>query len=601
MESVKHPHRDDIERYAIGALDEVQFADIQLHFRTCEACAAELQREARLDLAIGEVARTLPARSALRGYTIERTVSGGGSVRTHDGRSPAGEKVVIKEVTFRTAPSLDVIASFEKEAALLRQLDHPGIPRYVDSFEESEGGEQRLYLVHRYVEGESLEARLAHHRFDEAEVIAIARDVLATLSYLHTRSPAIYHRDIRPANLLRTSKGRILLTSFGSARDLSVTSAGTIAGMFGYVPPGQLVGLVDQTSDLYALGATLIHLMTRRPPWQDENLVEAMKRAHMSSRLRAFLSKLVAPDALQRFHSAGEALDALNGRIPRPARRFSAFPAVVLAASASAVAATAFVAGRVSVDRALPQTPPPVVAEVATTGSLMLRSSPSGARVLLDGSPMMISGGRAAVTPCDLEQLRFGQVYDLRFELAGHEPFVKRILMAPVFDGTTIHGRLRRVPAPEPERRIVEMGTLAVLPDRPGVRVTVDGEYVGTGPIADLPLAPGSHLVELEARGYRSESMQVWIAGGARTTIDPALERLAPDGASGFATIRTIPEGANVTIDGIYVGVAPIARHRLATGRHAVDIVWVDGRTRSTTIDIEEDRVRIFRFDPDPR
>lgn len=338
MNANDHPRREDIELYAVGGIDAVEFADIERHFAHCEKCSASLAKEAALEDAFGRLARDLEAclhcggvmdgdrcaacRTPKRpgGYDIIELISDVGGVRFYRGRAANGTPVTIKEISFASAPSMQALSGFLKEGQLLRELSHPLIPRYVANFELGGEDDKRLYLVHEEIEGDTLEDRLEVHRFTPRQLLAIAKDVLEALVYLHGRTPGIYHRDIRPGNLVRRRDGRTMLANFGSARDLSVSSHGSIVGVFGYVPPKQLVGLVDQTSDLYALGATLIHLISRRPPWEVASPMDALSRVVVPASVREFLEGLTAPEAKDRFASAEEALQNLP-RDEKPSRQ----------------------------------------------------------------------------------------------------------------------------------------------------------------------------------------------------------------------------------------------------------------------------------------
>ncbi|WP_224248221.1 serine/threonine protein kinase [Hyalangium gracile] len=235
-----------------------------------------------------------------------------------------GRRVALKELLFALVPDAARLDGFEREAEFLRQLKHPRIPRLLASFREGSGVHTRLYLAQEFVEGRSLLEELEEHRFTEHEVRRVARQVLEVLIYLHELSPQVIHRDLKPANLMRRPDGEIALVDFGSARDLvrGATHRSTLVGTFGYMPPEQLGGTVDETSDLYALGATLIHLLSRKAP--DELLRPGMEIAfeeqvNASAGMKAFLARLTERDRGQRFPSARAALAALDAlERPRP-------------------------------------------------------------------------------------------------------------------------------------------------------------------------------------------------------------------------------------------------------------------------------------------
>jgi serine/threonine protein kinase len=165
---------------------------------------------------------------------------------------------------------------FQREAEVLAQLNQPGHPRIPEVYGYFvEGGDQ--YLVMKYIEGESLERRVERlkHPLAETEVIRSAGEVADALTYLHNRKPRpVIHRDIKPANIIVDPEDRIWLVDFGLAR--ATTSSGArvmvaggktvAAGTPGYTPLEQWQMQPTPRSDIYALGATMHHLLTARDP-----------------------------------------------------------------------------------------------------------------------------------------------------------------------------------------------------------------------------------------------------------------------------------------------------------------------------------------------
>ena len=154
---------------------------------------------------------------------------------------------------------------FRREGETLMALAHPAIPLVHDTFSE----EGRHYLVMDLVEGRSLEQVLAEEGptgLSEARVLGWADQVLDVLSYLHSRPDPLIFRDLKPANIMLTPTGQIRLIDFGIARVFTQQGQGTAIGTPGYAPPEQYQGLAEPASDLYALGATMHHLLTGRDP-----------------------------------------------------------------------------------------------------------------------------------------------------------------------------------------------------------------------------------------------------------------------------------------------------------------------------------------------
>lgn len=261
--------------------------------------------------------RQCGAAAAPGGYVVERLVAQTAHSRLYLAVAPDGRRVALKELVFSLVPGARELDAFAREVALLEDLDVPGVPRFVASFQEGRGIGTRLYLAQDFVEGTSLLERLAHGPLAEAQVVDVARQVLAILDRLHTRVPAVLHRDVKPANLVAREDGSLVLVDFGAARVLQsdVTFGATLVGTFGYMAPEQLGGSVDPSTDLYSLGATLLHLVSGKPPSEllDGSFVLRVDaRIPCSKRLRAWLGKLVAPRRAARFATAREALAALD-------------------------------------------------------------------------------------------------------------------------------------------------------------------------------------------------------------------------------------------------------------------------------------------------
>src|SRR5207248_11418995 len=270
--------------------------------------------------------------------------------RTYRAQGPAG-MVALKELVFALVPTAQQLDAFQREARLLGSVSHPQIPRLIDSFREGEGPSLRLYLAQELVEGEPLSSRIG---IDESEARIIARQLLSILRYLHERG--IVHRDVKPANVLRRPDGTLVLVDFGAARALEgVTHRATLVGTFGYMPPEQLGGTVDATSDLYALGATLVHRLGRKAPADTLGPDLELRLGHLqiSPGFRAFLGRLTARRRGSRPASAAEALRLLDSPVPVVGPVRVRLPLVLAGAGALALAAFGWVAIR-RVQEALP-------------------------------------------------------------------------------------------------------------------------------------------------------------------------------------------------------------------------------------------------------
>lgn len=214
-------------------------------------------------------------------YTIIGLIGTGGmgAVYLADDNRLEGRQCAIKETLPRTNLSESVIEAtrkqFYKEASTLARLDHPNLPKVSDFFADN-GCD---YLVMDFVPGQNLlevvNAARREGRFLDQQVVLNWIDQLCdTLIYLHSRQPPVLHRDIKPANIKLTPEGRLKLVDFGLVKPLDPEDPNTLTGLQGagslpYAPLEQYVdhlGHTDARSDLYALGATIYHLLTGHTP-----------------------------------------------------------------------------------------------------------------------------------------------------------------------------------------------------------------------------------------------------------------------------------------------------------------------------------------------
>ena len=220
---------------------------------------------------------------------------------------------------------------FEREARLLARLHHPALPRVSDHFSEGDG----QFLVMQFIGGDDLGEMMTQKRapFPPDQVLTWADQLLDALDYLHTQDPQIVHRDIKPTNLKLTGRGQIILLDFGLAKGQSseISRVTTSASIFGYTPNyaplEQVQGLgTDPRSDLYALAATLYHLMTGvKPPdaltraaalvnGQPDPLLPASEQCNaVAPEVDVVLQKAMSQNRDQRYASATEMGKALHG------------------------------------------------------------------------------------------------------------------------------------------------------------------------------------------------------------------------------------------------------------------------------------------------
>lgn len=253
-------------------------------------------------------------------YQINQILGQGGSGITYQAQDQrTGNNVALKEMSLSRLKEWKDLDLFEREARVLSYLDHPAIPKYLDYLEIDSSDTYYFYLVQELATGNSLFDLVEKGwRVTEAEVISIATQLLHVLIYLHSQSPPILHRDIKPHNVIYRPNGSISLVDFGSVRQAywSKRNQGiTVVGTLGYMAPEQDRGLAYPASDLYGVAATLLFLLTQRSPAelpQKRLKIDFQSRLQISSELGLWLEKMLEPIVEDRFHSARQALLVLE-------------------------------------------------------------------------------------------------------------------------------------------------------------------------------------------------------------------------------------------------------------------------------------------------
>jgi serine/threonine protein kinase len=240
----------------------------------------------------------------------------GSQGRTFDGIDKReGRAVAIKRFDVRGARAWKDVELAEREARVLGSLSHPKLPAYIDHFEE----DGALYLVMEKIEGETLAAiRKRGGVLSENDILRFLRDAAEVLAYLHNRAPPVIHRDLKPGNVIRRPDGSFAFVDFGAVRDkLKPEGGSTVVGTFGYMAPEQFQGRALPASDVYAIGATALTMLTGEDP---ENLphkglaidVRASLRGRGNQQLVNILEQMLDPDPDKRASS----IATLLGRAP---------------------------------------------------------------------------------------------------------------------------------------------------------------------------------------------------------------------------------------------------------------------------------------------
>jgi outer membrane protein assembly factor BamB len=247
-------------------------------------------------------------------------LGGMGSVyRARDMHFPNVTKLVAVKEMINTAPDPlvreTIVQNFEREANLLATLHHPAIPRIYDYFSL----ESRSYLVLEFIHGKDMEAIIndSNGFISEDQVLNWAIELCDVLDYLHKHKPdPIIFRDMKPSNVMINSSGDVILVDFGIAKAFQSGIKGTMIGTEGYSPPEQYRGEATPAADIYALGATIHHALTRRDPRLEPPFSFAerpLRRINpaVSQEMEVIVNRALEYDPTLRFKSAAEMKEAL--------------------------------------------------------------------------------------------------------------------------------------------------------------------------------------------------------------------------------------------------------------------------------------------------
>lgn len=201
------------------------------------------------------------------------------------------------------------------ETDLLKKLSHPSLPSIIDVIE----GPDTFLIVMDYIQGNPLSKALEEYGAQPQEyVIEWAKQLCDVLEYLHTRTPPIIYRDMKPANIMLKPDGNICLIDFGTAREFKEKNLAdtTCLGTVGYAAPEQFGGMgqTDARTDIYCLGATLYHLVTGRNPCDPPYEILPIRQVNpaLSSGLERIIQKCTQRNPDDRYQSCAELMYALE-------------------------------------------------------------------------------------------------------------------------------------------------------------------------------------------------------------------------------------------------------------------------------------------------
>lgn len=221
------------------------------------------------------------------------------------------------------------LGRFQREAKMVARMEHPNIvPVY--AFEEHEG---HPFLVMKYIEGQTLKARLQKGPLSEDEILKITQAVGSALTYAHHKD--ILHRDVKPSNVLLADDGEIYLADFGLARLASVVdstlSAEILVGTPQYISPEQASGVkeLDERSDVYCFGVMLYEMSVGRVPFNADTPYAIVfdhiykplplprsLRPELSEELETVLLKALTKDREDRYPNVASLVKAFSAALP---------------------------------------------------------------------------------------------------------------------------------------------------------------------------------------------------------------------------------------------------------------------------------------------
>ena len=256
-------------------------------------------------------------------YKIVAVLGGGGMGTVYQARdlnfTDVKRLVAIKEMhTLATDSALraSMLKTFRREANILAALSHPAIVKIYDYFDLND----RAYLVMEYINGSDLELLIGKTKdLPTEKIIEWAIDLCDVLDYLHSQKPdPIVFRDMKPSNVMIDSLGRVRLIDFGIAKTFISGVKHTMIGTEGYSAPEQYKGDVTPESDIYSLGATLHHLLTRKdprlePPFSFHERPIPDFNPNVNPGLVSIIEKALNFKIEDRFHSCAEMKEALEG------------------------------------------------------------------------------------------------------------------------------------------------------------------------------------------------------------------------------------------------------------------------------------------------
>jgi serine/threonine protein kinase len=493
--------------------------------RFCPSCGRQVLDPGAATLLVGDADDALLAevRHALMGeYDIEREV-GRGSMAVVYRATEAGLKrrVAIKVLPPEMALSQALAERFKREARLAASLDHESI---IPVYREGQAG-RFLFITMKFIEGRTLEDIIeSQGPLPVSVVIHVLRAATSALAYAHERG--IVHRDVKSANIMVDSDGRVMVSDFGIARaseDASLTSTGTMVGTPYFMSPEQCAARrIGPQSDQYSLGVVAFQMLTGSVPFQAETLPGIMHhhfytpvpdvehaRLDVPVELRELIDRALAKKPENRFASTQAMLDALDA-VPFPAdarnEGLNQLRTLARGAPIPAVGIAALPALRSSV-RLTPQSEQAVaprarwISRPLILATLIAALGVFGAAAMIMRRPPPVAPTLAIATPAEAER-------------------TQTVTTAPPKRDTVLVSRpapeSAEEPKPEPPKPV---GRLRVRAFPADAEIRVDGRVLGQGVVFDSVLRAGARRLRVSAPGYQTLDTLVTIIADEITSL----------------------------------------------------------------------------------
>ncbi len=446
-------------------------------------------------------------------YEVEHELARGGMAVVFKATEVGLRRVVALKVL---PPELGLTARaaerFKREARMVAEIDHPNI---IPVYRVGQIG-GILFFVMKFVEGKSLDAILQEQGALPVPVtLYVLRAAARALAYAH--ACGIVHRDVKGANILIDSDGRVMVSDFGVAlrsSDVTLTVDGTVIGTPPFMSPEQCAGRrAGPQSDQYSLGIVAFQMLAGAVPFHADTLAGVMHHHFFTP---------VPELGLVRDDVPVQLLDVVRRALSKdPDRRFKATRDML-----TAIEATPFSErDRQKSERTLQHlVQGRAVKKIATRGLPPLADMPT---LAMEGLPVIPTRPRRLTATVRLAGLTaagmvaLGGVWLLARPSRAPAPAV----VAP-FDSAA--GRSASAPparpavpagAPGPRRAAPPTGRLRLLTTPPDAKIVIDGREVGTGSVFDLPIAPGPRHLEVRAQGYATFDTTVVVEPGATLSL----------------------------------------------------------------------------------